>query len=186
MQGFGDLQRHAGRTGKVVGSPQWQNSQAGLGFSECQGFGDIPQGAVAATRNDVPMAGGQGFVDQALSIASFPGQTHVQFPTLLALVCHRITHVFVECLFTVKNEHCPALCHDTSPAEPYELKPASNALCVIGVRTHFARRMTVTPVSRKKPICCGNFFHPGNSSFAPAGTGEKHATGCTDQCLRQD
>ncbi|RMU68659.1 hypothetical protein ALP23_05340 [Pseudomonas syringae pv. apii] len=185
LQGFGDLQRHAGRTGKVVGSPQRQNSQAGTGFGQCQGFGDIAQGAVATTCDDVPMAGRQGFADQALGIASFPGESHVQFPALLALVCHSVTHVFIERLFTVKNEHCPALCHDTSSAEPYQLKPASDALCIIGARLHFARRMTVTPGSRKKPIHFGKIFHPRNSSSAPAGTGENHATGCQDQRLHQ-
>ncbi|KPB27600.1 Unknown protein sequence [Pseudomonas syringae pv. syringae] len=77
------------------------------------------------------------------------------------------------------------MCHDTSSAEPYELKPASDALGVIGARIHFARRMTLTPGSRKKPIRCGNFFHLCNSSLAPAGTGENLATGCPDQRLRQ-
>ncbi|KPY75249.1 Unknown protein sequence [Pseudomonas syringae pv. syringae] len=167
LQGFGDLERHAGRTGKIVRSPQRQNSQAGLGFGQCQSFGDIAQGAVATTCDNVPMTGGQGFVDQALGIAGFPGQSHVQFPALLTLVCHCVTHVFIECLFTVKNEHCPALCHDTSSAEPYELKPASDALFCYRRPLTFRTTHDCDPGRSEKAHPMRKFFSPWQPLVLP-------------------
>ncbi|RMR08064.1 hypothetical protein ALP93_05444 [Pseudomonas syringae pv. helianthi] len=158
LQGSGYIKRHPGSTGKVIGSAQRQNSQTGLRFSQRQGFGDVAQRTVTAACHDVPVPGRKCFADQSLGIAGFPGQPHVELPALLAFVGNGITHVLIECLFTMKNEHCPALCHDTSSAEPYELKPASEALSVISARIHFARRMTVTPHTSKKPTCLRNFF----------------------------
>ncbi|KPX58248.1 hypothetical protein ALQ57_101089 [Pseudomonas amygdali pv. hibisci] len=85
----------------------------------------------------------------------------------------------------MKNEHCPALCHDTSSDEPYELKPASDALSVVSARIHFARRMTVTPHMSKRPTRHRNFFHVIKNRSTPANTGQNPEAEALEQRLHQ-
>ncbi|MOA16556.1 hypothetical protein D3C78_1367770 [compost metagenome] len=68
------------------------------------GFGDIAQGAIAASGNDVSIPGRQRFAHQSLRIAGFPGQSNSQLPTSLTLVFDGGANRLVERLLAMQNQ----------------------------------------------------------------------------------
>jgi hypothetical protein len=79
------------------------------------GFGNIAQSAIAATGNDVSIPCRQRFAHQSLRIASFPGQSNSQLPTLLTPAFDSGANRLVECLFAVQNQQCLAIAHQFTP-----------------------------------------------------------------------
>ncbi|KAF1012127.1 MAG: hypothetical protein GAK32_00342 [Pseudomonas fluorescens] len=111
----GGLQCNAGGTRKIIGGTQRKQYEAGLRLGTGHGFGDIAQGAITTTGNQVGVTGRQGFINQPPGITGFPRDPHGQIPTLLAPGLHGGTNLFVEGLFAVKDKKGFGCWHENAP-----------------------------------------------------------------------
>ncbi|RMO67873.1 hypothetical protein ALQ35_05692 [Pseudomonas fluorescens] len=102
----GRIQRHPGGAREIIGGAQRHQHQAGIGLGLRHRLGDIAQGAIAATGNQVGIAVGQGLIDQALGVAALPRDPHRQLPALFAPSLHGSAHILVEGLLAVQNQQC--------------------------------------------------------------------------------
>lgn len=91
---------------EIIGGAQRHQHQAGIGLGLRHRLGDIAQGAIAATGNQVGIAVGQGLIDQALGVAALPRDPHRQLPALFAPSLHGSAHILVEGLLAVQNQQC--------------------------------------------------------------------------------
>ncbi|MCY1183822.1 hypothetical protein D9M73_244720 [compost metagenome] len=67
-------------------------------------LGNIAQGAIATTGNDVSIPGRQRFAHQPLRIAGLPGQSNSQLPTSLTLAFDGGANRLVERLLAMQNQ----------------------------------------------------------------------------------
>ncbi|MNN57379.1 hypothetical protein D3C76_744250 [compost metagenome] len=105
------LQWNAGSPGKIVGSAQRHQHQAGLLRLTGHGFSNITQGAVATTGNDLPITRLQRFAHQPLRIPGFPGQPNGQLPALFTLALDGGPNLVVERLLAMQNQQRLAFAH---------------------------------------------------------------------------
>ncbi|MNR58246.1 hypothetical protein D3C85_1791970 [compost metagenome] len=76
-----------------------------------QGFGNITQGTVTASGDNLHVACRQCLIYQTLCVSRFPGHSNGQLPTLFALVRNGRTNRLVERLLAMQNQQRLAFAH---------------------------------------------------------------------------